>query len=224
MLLNHPIDYLHFVCVCASVWRIARGSQAIHVNGTQCQEGRLLIYQALLYQTAHPQTRTHMHTIYTQHMCYTNRHITQRKGTENDWTRASWRMECVYIGHAPWMEQNDGDYYHHSGLRQSVLMTEAESIFYFKGQDGLVFTLSCYICQCQIVASVYSWKSPRRGVMYWHTGCQVGKNKRRLSARVEALLETKKETKWRYHQVVTWTGTGAGISNSPEGVTFRSGK
>lgn len=86
MLLNHPIDYLHFVCVCASVWRIARGSQAIHVNGTQCQEGRLLIYQALLYQTAHPQTRTHMHahTIYTQHMCYTKeaQADTSHKGRE----------------------------------------------------------------------------------------------------------------------------------------------
>lgn len=29
--------------------------------------------------------------------------------------------------------------------------------------------------------------------MYWHAGCEVGKNKRRLSARVEALLQTKKD-------------------------------
>lgn len=122
MLLNHPIDYLLFVCVClcvCGVWWIARGGQVIHVNGTLCQLGRLLIHQALLYQTIHSHTCTYththtqaMHSTHPRHKGGEHKYISQSKGAESDWTQVSWRMECVYIRRTPWMEQDDGDYYH----------------------------------------------------------------------------------------------------------------
>lgn len=102
MLLNHPIDYLHSVCVCG-VWRIARGSQALHVNGTLCQQSRLLIHQALLYQTIHPHTCTHTYT----HAIQQHTFATQRRQMHRikRWSRESLNQGvledgvCLYQTH-----------------------------------------------------------------------------------------------------------------------------
>lgn len=129
------------VCVCDGLRGVAKRYMLMGPCVGKADSSFIRLYYTKQYTLTRAHTCTHTHTSYTQH-----KYITQSKGAESKSPRVSWRMECVYIRHTPWMEQDDGDYYHQSGLRQPVLMTEAESIFYFKGQDGLVLAFSCCIC------------------------------------------------------------------------------
>lgn len=145
------------VCVClCGVWRIVRGSQAVHVNGTLCQLSRLLIHQALLYQTIHPHTYAHTHTSNTQHTF-----ATQRRHTQMHHTKRGSRVRlnpgaledgvCLYQTYT-----RDGAGWW--GLLSLVWVQTARrqrlSQCFLKGQDRLALAFLSCICWCQNVASV----------------------------------------------------------------------
>lgn len=185
----------------------------------------------LYYTKRH--TPRHAHTcMYTQSIrstCYTKRHRQTHHTKEGNREHLNPSVledgVCLYISgiHLGWSRMT-GIVVTSLGSDSWYWWQRLSQYFILKGKMDWSSLCLAAFASVVLLPQYTPEKAHIEGVMYWHAGCEVGKNKRRLSAQVEALFETKKETKWCYHQVVTWTWTGAGISNSPEGFTFWSGK